>query len=233
MSLSSSPIQPPTLEMLRAMLALQDGMNKKINPDWITAGYPFLRAVLVEAVEGLEHYGWKWWKSQTPDISQLKIELIDIWHFLLSHYLVDVSGDLSKAAIRVKDDWARSAQIEFDGRRFDVNALGIGEKLELMAAMAGARRNVTVIVAHLFRDCELTTDQLFREYVSKNVLNHFRQDHGYKTGTYKKMWDGLEDNVHLAELLRSINVNEESLAEALYRSLESRYSEVLAAGRAF
>jgi hypothetical protein len=84
---------PPTDGMLRAMLDLQDSMNRKINPDWLTAGYPFLRAVLVEAVEGLDHYGWKWWKAQSPDLAQLRIELIDIWHFLLSEYLVRANGD--------------------------------------------------------------------------------------------------------------------------------------------
>ena len=42
---------PPTEGMLRAMLELQDSMNRKINPEWLSAGYPFLRAVLVEAVE--------------------------------------------------------------------------------------------------------------------------------------------------------------------------------------
>ena len=48
-------MKPPTDAMLRAMLELQGRMNRKINPDWLGAGYEFLRAVLVEAVEALEH----------------------------------------------------------------------------------------------------------------------------------------------------------------------------------
>ena len=59
-----SMMTPPTEGMLRAMLELQDDMNRKINPDRLSAGYPFLRAILVEAVEGLEHYDWKWWKGK-------------------------------------------------------------------------------------------------------------------------------------------------------------------------
>ena len=47
----------------------------------------------------------------------------------------------------------------------------------------------------------LDGEGLFREYVSKNVLNHFRQDNGYKTGTYQKTWGGQEDNVHLVALM--------------------------------
>lgn len=37
----------------------------------------------------------------------------------------------------------------------------------------------------------------FKQYTGKNVLNVFRQDHGYKAGTYIKVWDGREDNEHL------------------------------------
>lgn len=40
---------------LATMLSLQDGMNKKVNPDWLNAGYAFLRAAMIELVEGIEH----------------------------------------------------------------------------------------------------------------------------------------------------------------------------------
>ena len=39
---------------------------------------------------------------------------------------------------------------------------------------------------------------MLKKYIIKNVLNKFRQDNGYKEGTYKKIWkmgeDSLEDN---------------------------------------
>ena len=44
---------------------------------------------------------------------------------------------------------------------------------------------------------EMDFDALYRSYVGKNVLNFFRQDHGYKEGTYVKNWAGREDNEHL------------------------------------
>ena len=80
-------ISSPTPAMLRAMLRLQEGMNRKINAQWLDANYAYLRAVLVEAVEGLDHYGWKWWKHQRPDIGQVKLEILDIWHFGMSDLL--------------------------------------------------------------------------------------------------------------------------------------------------
>ena len=223
---------PPTEGMLRAMLALQDGMNRKINPAWLTAGYPFLRAVLVEAVEGLEHYGWKWWKSQSPDLAQLRIELIDIWHFLLSEYLVRADGDQAAAARALLQDWQSGTRVEFDARVYDIGSLDIRGKLELLAAMAAVRRTCTPLVADLLASCEVTAAQLFREYVSKNVLNHFRQDHGYKSGEYRKFWDGHEDNVHLAQILQELAATDEELPHALYQSLDNRYAYYLREGKA-
>ena len=42
---------------LMQMLELQDKMNKKIDPQWLMKKQPFLRAVLVESIEALEHFG--------------------------------------------------------------------------------------------------------------------------------------------------------------------------------
>lgn len=52
-----------------SMLDLQGQMNSKVNPNWIHAGYPFLRAVLVEGGEAIDHHGWKWWKAQEKDMA--------------------------------------------------------------------------------------------------------------------------------------------------------------------
>jgi dimeric dUTPase (all-alpha-NTP-PPase superfamily) len=220
----------PSRQMLKAMLQLQDSMNRKINPDWMRAEYPFLRAIVVEAAEGLEHYGWKWWKSQSPDMAQLRIELVDIWHFLLSNYLAEAKGNLTLASESIIREWSAPEGFEFDGRQYQLLEFDIRRGLELLAALAASRRTVTPLLAHLFDLCSMTPQDLFREYVSKNVLNHFRQDHGYKTGAYLKIWNGREDNVHLAEILAALTSDDEGLPKALYDALETRYREIRGAG---
>lgn len=221
----------PKPGMLLAMLELQDSMNRKIDPDWIGKRHAYLRAVLVEATEALEHYGWKWWKQQSPDMPQLRIELIDIWHFVLSEYLLRADGDKSATVKTMSADWMSDAALEFDGARYDLNALDIRCQLELLAALAAVRRLNLPLVALLFTACELTPAALFREYVSKNVLNHFRQDRGYKTGEYKKSWDGAEDNVHMAQILEAMTEADERLPDALYGALVKRYDELHSAGK--
>jgi dimeric dUTPase (all-alpha-NTP-PPase superfamily) len=225
------PPTTPTAGMLLAMLGLQDSMNQKIDTDWMAKRHAYLRAVLVEATEALEHYGWKWWKKQSPDMPQLRIELIDIWHFVLSEYLLRANGDKHAAVQTMLAEWTSDTQLVFDGEPYVLEALDLRQQLELLAGLASVRRLCMPLLAHLFSACELTPAALYREYVSKNVLNHFRQDRGYKSGEYRKTWDGLEDNVHMAEMLASMATADEQLPEALYRALAGRYEQLRAAGK--
>ena len=70
---------------------------------------------------------------------------------------------------------------------------------------------------------EMTFEDLYSGYVGKNVLNFFRQDHGYQDGTYKKIWDGREDNEHLVELVAELDVTDAQFSAKLYQSLKTRY----------
>lgn len=215
---------PPPIAVVRTMLELQEKMNRKIHPEWQGAGFAFLRAVLVESIEALEHYGWKWWKAQAPDMAQLRIELVDIWHFLLSHYLA-AGSDRDAAARAIVADWVSPAAFAFDGRRYDPAALDLRERFELLAALSAVRRVHLPLVVSLFEACEMSAQTLYRSYVSKNVLNHFRQDNGYKSGEYRKLWQGREDNAHMEELLDTLDAASETLPARLYEALERRYRE--------
>jgi len=66
----------------------------------------------------------------------------------------------------------------------------------------------------------LNTTQLYRLYVGKNILNQFRQDHGYKEGHYVKIWNGLEDN---AVMKLSWENNPEMTPVDLYKALKTAY----------
>jgi hypothetical protein len=66
-------------------------------------------------------------------------------------------------------------------------------------------------------------DELFRHYVGKNVLNQFRQANGYLAGTYRKLWNGTEDNVHLIAIAADLDVESPHYIDQLYTALESRY----------
>ena len=212
-----TPLQAET------MLNLQAQMNAKVNPDWINAAYPYLRAVVVEGAEAMEHHGWKWWKKQDCDLAQLQMELVDIWHFTLSHILLQHRGDQSKAlADLLAPDF--TASIRFDGNDYVIADLDLIGKMELNIGLAAARRISLPLFDALLKDCRMEWKDLYCQYVGKNVLNFFRQDNGYKQGTYRKDWGGREDNEHLVEIMNSLNSEDAGFQHQLYASLKDRYT---------
>ena len=66
------------------MLAMQDRMNTRVHEQWVEQSFEWYRAIWIECGELVEHYGYKWWKKQEPDMEQVRLEVIDIWHFGLS-----------------------------------------------------------------------------------------------------------------------------------------------------
>ena len=196
---------------LEAMAALQDEHNRLVHPDWEKQGYPYYRAVWVECAELLDHFGWKWWKLQEPDAEQVKLEIVDIWHFGLSELLRDGAVDKSLAA---RLGAALQAPPGGDFRRA-VEALA-------QACLAGRRFDLDAFAA-LMRALPLGVDELYRLYIGKNVLNSFRQANGYKAGTYRKTWAGREDNEHLVEIAASLDAEAGSFAADLAAALAARY----------
>jgi hypothetical protein len=72
-------------------------------------------------------------------------------------------------------------------------------------------------------DINRTFEDLYVGYISKNVLNTFRQDNGYQTGTYIKNWDGVEDNEYLISLALKLDPNNGSFSSDLYDAMKKAY----------
>ena len=66
----------------------------------------------------------------------------------------------------------------------------------------------------------LDLESLYKLYVGKNILNQFRQDHGYKEGSYIKVWAGEEDNVIMKRILEE---NSDIKPDELYKKLTKLY----------
>ncbi|SDK16032.1 Dimeric dUTPase, all-alpha-NTP-PPase (MazG) superfamily [Microbulbifer yueqingensis] len=201
-------------QQLQAMLALQDEINTLVNDNWREQEFAWYRAIWVESAELLDHYGWKWWKKQQPDMDQVKLELVDIWHFGLSLELQQ--GRPEKVAADMTAELAAMQAAPGDFR----------EHLEVFTLNTLASRQFDLVgFAQLLADTGMSFDELYRRYVGKNVLNRFRQDHGYQDGSYIKNWAGREDNEHLAELSESLDASSSDFSDLLYSALASRYAE--------
>ena len=208
------------------MLALQAAMNAKVDPNWVSARYPYMRAVVIEAAEAIEHHGWKWWKKQDKDLAQLQMELIDIWHFLLSEILLNEQGSETAAQPKLTAQLSAidlSGIIEFDGKQYALSSLDLLNQLELLIALSAARKIELSVFAAIMKNCELDWTELYCQYVGKNVLNFFRQDHGYQEGTYQKMWNGREDNEYLVDVMSELDPNDLEYKDKLYGALRAHY----------
>ena len=199
-------------QRLEIMLEMQDAMNIRVHPEWRTQGFHWYRAIWVECAELLDHYGWKWWKKQDPDIEQVKLELIDIWHFGMSHILLNETNHVQLAEQFASAFRAPTQGIDF---RDDLEEFAL-DTLQQKGFDAAK-------FASLLAGADLTFDELYQRYIGKNVLNFFRQDHGYQDGSYQKNWGGREDNEHLVELVAELDTDDSDFKDRLYDSLGQRY----------
>jgi dimeric dUTPase (all-alpha-NTP-PPase superfamily) len=205
------------LQRFITMLDMQDSMNRKVHPQWPEQGFEWYRAAWIECAELMEHYGYKWWKKQQPDQDQVELEIIDIWHFGMSA-LFD-GRSIPEIAQGMCDELAAHTQTDMPFR----------EAVEAVAAHSLQTRSFSVSAFwSLLHAAGMNPDSLFTRYVGKNVLNVFRQDHGYKEGTYIKQWQGREDNEHLVEVLAELDAGHPDYRQAVYDSLSTRYQSVLA-----
>ncbi|WNO10937.1 dUTP diphosphatase [Teredinibacter sp. KSP-S5-2] len=194
------------------MLKLQDSMNTKVHADWREQNFEWYRAIWIESAELLDHYGWKWWKKQIPDTEQVILELIDIWHFGLSALIMEGADHNTIASeIELKLKTAeKGSDFRADLEDFTLSTLS-------------SKSFHVDKFAKLMADMDLSFEQLFKSYVGKNVLNFFRQDHGYQDGSYLKQWSGREDNEHLVDILSQLDSSADDFQQQLYSALEARY----------
>jgi dimeric dUTPase (all-alpha-NTP-PPase superfamily) len=200
------------------MLTMQNSMNTRVHENWIEQDFEWYRAAWIECGELIEHYGYKWWKKQQPDIEQVRLEVIDIWHFGLSA-LFQPGKDIEQLATEIAEELAVHQP----------TGEGVREATEALAMHCLQTRGFS---PSRFWDLMLASgldfERLYSAYVGKNVLNFFRQDHGYQEGTYVKNWAGREDNEHLVELVAALDSSAEDFADEVYKALSSRYAELAA-----
>jgi len=208
------------------MFTLQDKLNTNTNGENWKSGITnrgkeinWNRCIYMEAAEAIDSFpAWKHWKNinAKPDWNNLKIELVDIWHFIMSEMIVKYGIEKS-----VEECYHYYNFTDLKKMDKNFNELDILEKIMLDALHKRIPYEIFFVAVEKVKD--FTMDDVYSLYIGKNVLNQFRQEHGYKEGTYKKEWNGKEDNVYMQNLIKdnpSINYNE------LYTSLEEIYKSI-------
>ena len=199
------------INKLKIMMELQESMNRHVHPQWPEQNFAWYRAIWTECAEMMEHYGWKWWKKQQPDADQVALELIDIWHFGMSILIIE-QQPLEEIESRLQAGLDAPAESEFR------------EALEEFTLDVLQTQSFDPTrFAELMQLVDLSFDELFRHYVGKNMLNRLRQDKGYQSGSYIKVWHGREDNEVLIQVLRETDAEALDFAERVYAALNEHY----------
>ncbi|MFT5758067.1 MAG: dimeric dUTPase (all-alpha-NTP-PPase superfamily) [Alteromonadaceae bacterium] len=199
-------------KQISQMLNMQDAMNSRVSETWRDNNYEWYRAIWVECAEMLDHHGWKWWKHQEIDVPQVQLELVDIFHFGLSLRLMtgDSLTDITNQLAQELSE--KTAESDFKVALENLASAAVTDKAFDAVALADCMRLMN-----------MDLDELFRQYVGKNTLNFFRQDHGYKEGSYIKIWNGEEDNEVLANLVNTLDTSATDFQKQLYSALEDKY----------
>lgn len=208
---------------VRSMFFMQNELNSLIDNEWFNhKHWDFQRASMIELGELMDHYGYKWWKKQEPNVDQCKLEVIDILHFHISHLIQVALRDSHKYDFYASELAENLTIVNVDKSPESVRAL-IDEAIFL----ASSKNFSSKALGFLMNAFEITPDELCNKYIIKNTLNIFRASNGYKQGTYIKTWNGREDNEVLMEIFATMDSNSPSLASDLYVKLEETYKALL------
>jgi len=206
-----------TLEQLTEMLEMQEALEVRIDgPDWRNKGHDYRLCIHMECAEIIDHVGWKHWKKHDgPDWDAIAMELVDVWHFAMAHALT--FEDFEPQLLHDGIIGATKEYMQHDSTHSMVElALGLGYSI-----MVDQQICMGSFIA-MMDQANMSWNQLYRLYVGKNILNWFRQDHGYREGLYMKTWAGKEDNVHLFELTEMLGDSFSSVE--LVKALSARYA---------
>lgn len=210
---------------LESCLQLQNKLNCLIDPEWTEKNRDWSLAMLMELVEAIDHIGYKWWKHTEPNVEQAFIEVVDAFHFLLSHVIENQhrTNDWYNVAI-----FEENNEYNLDSAKFEIKR-AVADLLFVELDTEPSSNNSTDIFGYL---CAIAAflgyspDDILRVYLQKNVLNIFRQHNGYKEGTYVKIWNGKEDNEVMAEIMATME-DSTFTADALYKRLEEEYKNAV------
>lgn len=210
---------------VQKMFEMQNELNLLINPEWFTeekqkAGWNFQRAISVELAELMDHFGYKWWKHQSPDVDQCKLEVIDITHFYISH-LIQKSMQESANPFYYVEGFSK----ELKPLEVNKDTESIRSAIDFFMAQSGNYVFDITDLNYLLNLFNITSDELCNTYIIKNTLNIFRARNGYKAGTYIKTWGGREDNEVLMEVSKLLDSNSLTYADELYTKLTEEYSK--------
>lgn len=193
-----------TRRKIKEMFKLQCQLNEELVPDWLERHLRFENAIIVEVAEMIDCLGYKWWKHQEIDEANARVEIVDIWHFVMSYVLREDVLDPNNLDRYIDKFSAISAELYIHPYEPVGNWAPVMYYARRLVREVESKDSVVGVLEKYFNllaSASMTIDSLYSRYIIKNALNKVRMMNGYKDGTYIKDWNGMEDNHVATEML--------------------------------
>lgn len=221
---------------LDTMVAMQHKLNNETIEDYLDKNLKWDDAILDECSELMNSVGFKWWKKTEPDHENAKLEVVDLWHFLMSYVLqlTYLNHKDDKEVVQFSSEFIKYhtlpklVQLNFTPTE-PINPVLVNTIMKDFLKRVLDKDDTEFILSRFVQLCSLvglSFDELYVRYVVKNTLNKIRQDRGYKDGKYIKQWNHPigtdEDNVVVMYLVNELGLG--SLTpDQIYTSLVDYY----------
>jgi len=157
-------------------------------------------ALIEELGELVASFGYSDWKQTVRDEDNIRIEAMDICIFAINcHYYLNRRYSATQGVLT----------------NLIISDIQLIKQIQTLIANDKYLEIVALIFA-IYPDVKTNI-------IGKQALNTFRQDNGYKLGTYKKLWNGQEDNVTMLEYVKN-NLN--ATFEDIYTYLSETYASL-------
>ena len=224
-------------DKINKLLELQDNFNCVVDKNWKENRHihDWAVAAFDECTEIINSLPWKWWKKMDTDLDNAQVEVVDILHFILAQVIQagysklepkNVLGFLVNYKKNSLKKYLKNDKITSEFIRNLVSYLNTIISIMYSINKNSSQSDIEELLATFATISApfISYEDLIKLYIGKNALNKVRQDFGYKLGTYKKVWNGKEDNVIMQELLKKINFEDLSF-ENIYNKLEEYYTK--------
>ena len=200
---------------------LQNSFNENTVNGWKEKKLDWYMALTDEWVEVLNSFYWKWWKDTKNfgeiDLQNLEVEMVDIFHFLLSKSIEENNTDFFFSIVLALSGTKSNYYIE--------NPKTLNDKIR-KEAIPMTSFEVLEILLVIWSDVWFKLDKSFEDlmkwYRVKNALNIIRQKFGYKDGKYIKKWGDVEDNVIAWKIADELKLDN-TMFDNLLKKLEEYY----------
>lgn len=156
------------------------------------------------------------------DIDNAKIEIVDIWHFVLS-IMKEEGIDIDNLLCDRFSALTRTGAVSLPAESKEV--IKYCKNITRVAANDKSAMEIADAVLMAAGKIGMSFEEITKLYMGKAVLNIFRQRNGYNNGSYVKIWNGSEDNEVMMDIV-AVTPLDENFEDSVDEKLTEMYMMV-------